>query len=327
MTKFGTVCKSARRQSSLKLDNNMTGNISVDITFKSALKNLDLSFNHIDSDIFLLLENINSLEELRLDGNQIGRIWDIAANISFPNLTVLSANNNSLITTDLLFLTGNPSLTELYIDDNAIESVLPDIFLDKFNLHTLSMSNNLLSFINASTFDGFETSVKILNLSGNGITDIEPEALLNFVGLQHLDLSSNRLKRIALPTQMASLQVLRIDNNNLTEFPGGPWAFGASDYSVALTILNVSNNRMTSMSNLTIYGDDNSGSGPILLLKGNQLKNIDGLVLIGVFAALDLKDNYIEDVPPQLIGRALDMTILDLSSNLLTEYTRHGMQC
>src|SRR6218665_471983 len=216
---------------------------------------------------------------------------------------------------DLTWLNAFPALTELYLDDNTIDNLTPDVFLDKFDLKKLSLRNNRISSINSSTLEWFEMSGESLFLSGNVLTDIASDAFLSLSYLKQLDLSNNSISKLVLPPVMPSLQVLRLDANQLNQFPDGLRNFGSSD---VLTLLNVSSNRLTTLPSLTIYGTGDNAKVQTVDLHGNQLTTVDGLTLVGYFKTVNLQDNTLTDISAGVLNRIINLTQLDLSWNLLS---------
>src|SRR6218665_1248818 len=216
---------------------------------------------------------------------------------------------------DLTWLNAFPALTELYLDDNTIDNLTPDVFLDKFDLKKLSLRNNRISSINSSTLEWFEMSGESLFLSGNVLTDIASDTFLSLSYLKQLDISNNSISKLVLPPVMPSLQVLRLDANQLNQFPDGLRNFGSSD---VLTLLNVSNNRLTTLPSLTVYGRGVNAQVQTVDLHGNQLTTVDGLTLVGYFKTVNLQDNTLTDISAGVLNRIINLTQLDLSWNLLS---------
>jgi Leucine-rich repeat (LRR) protein/Cu/Zn superoxide dismutase len=299
----------------LRIDRNMIQNIPSGTRLNSALTELDMSFNQLSNNALDPISTLSNLQTLILDGNQIGSFPFNSPDLKYVSLDNLSISQNFLIGSDLNWLNAFPAITELYLDDNAIDYLPNNIFLDKFNLQKLSLRNNRLSSLNSLSLEWFEMSGQSLFLSGNKLTDIASDAFLSLSYLKQLDLSNNSISRLVLPPVMSSLQVLRIDSNQLDQFPEGLRNFGTID---VLTLLNVSNNLLTSMPSMTIYGTSDNVKVQTVDLHGNQLTSVDDLTLVGYFRTVNLQGNSLTDISNGTLGRILNLTQLDLSWNLLS---------
>jgi internalin A len=107
-------------------------------------------------------QQLSSLTELKLDGNQIRDIKPLA---SLPHLTDLNLENNQI--KDIKPLASLTHLTDLNLDKNQIKDIKPLASLT--NLTGLYLTNNQISDIKplASL-----TNLTVLNLDGNQIKDI-----------------------------------------------------------------------------------------------------------------------------------------------------------
>uniref|UniRef100_A0A4W6E7I1 Wu:fc23c09 n=1 Tax=Lates calcarifer TaxID=8187 RepID=A0A4W6E7I1_LATCA len=162
----------------LVLSNNLLTDGAIEGAFEGvpALKRLYLDRNLLES---VPTDLPFSLEELRLDNNQLG-VMSEAAWARCPGLLVLSLSNNSL---------GNGS-----------ESLPNTVLSPLCNLRTLNLDYNQLTSVPL----GLPLSIKELYLKGNLIEQfrggafngISEESLLNATHLESLNLEGNRLKQI-----------------------------------------------------------------------------------------------------------------------------------
>ncbi|KAM3624030.1 uncharacterized protein V6R79_018266 [Siganus canaliculatus] len=123
----------------------------------SRLTFLDLSNNNIANIRASLLEGLGNLKVLKLQHNNLARLWK-KANLGGP----------------VLFLSGAPNLTTLLLDSNGLDEIPSQALKGLTELHELSLGNNLLDSLKDSIFDDL-TSLRILFLQKNLITAVRPE--------------------------------------------------------------------------------------------------------------------------------------------------------
>ncbi|VDI47164.1 slit 1 [Mytilus galloprovincialis] len=130
------------------------------------------------------------------------RITDISRD-TFSNLTQLHTlcfsrlfyhlrrlHNNEISTIKQLAFVNLPSLRNLYLYDNKIQSIESYTFVNMTNLYELRLHNNEISTIKQLAFVNLP-SLQYLDLSGNNISLIEENALGNLTHLSSLTLASN----------------------------------------------------------------------------------------------------------------------------------------
>ena len=141
--------------------------------------------NNIDNNnIFNILKNVNIIKEpkdvislkdiklLNLRGNKITSL-NFLAGKQFPNLNILSLNDNEISSIDILKDISLPSIKELYLSKNKINDISV--------LSQVKMKN-----------------LSILWLSDNSITSIEVLGNVDFPRLLRLGLNKNRIKDISV---------------------------------------------------------------------------------------------------------------------------------
>lgn len=160
-----------------------------------ALKRLYLDSNFLDS---VPTDLPPSLEELRLDGNQVCMMSE-AAWAQCPGLLVLSLSNNSL---------GNGS-----------QSLPGSVFSPMSKLRTLNLDHNQLTSVPL----GLPLSIKELYLRGNHIGQFRQGAFNGVSELMVLDLSANRLSNKGLLKNSllnaTHLESLNLEGNRLKQVP------------------------------------------------------------------------------------------------------------
>ncbi|KAL1275785.1 hypothetical protein QQF64_035408 [Cirrhinus molitorella] len=211
-----------------------------------------------------------TLEELRLDGNQV-RVMSDAAFGHCPNLLILSLSNNSL---------GNKSST-----------IPPGVLLPLGKLRTLTLSYNQLASVPLQ----LPLSLRELYLRGNRIQRLQGDMFWGAAELQVLDLSSNRLtdKGLGKASLLNSsrLESLNLEGNLLKQVP--------LHLPRSIKTLNLEGNFISSI------GKDAFISMPQLEHLGLARNKITKVAL-GAFRVLpllhqlDMSHNALQQVPRQL---------------------------
>uniref|UniRef100_A0A9J8CW44 Wu:fc23c09 n=2 Tax=Cyprinus carpio TaxID=7962 RepID=A0A9J8CW44_CYPCA len=211
-----------------------------------------------------------TLEELRLDGNQVNVMSD-AAFRRCPNLLILSMSNNSL---------GNKSST-----------IPPGVLLPLGRLRTLTLSYNQL----ASAPLQLPLSLRELYLRGNRIQRLQGDMFWGEAELQVLDLSANRLTDKGLGKaallNASRLESLNLEGNLLKQVP--------LHLPRSIKTLNLEGNFISSI------GKDAFISMPQLEHLGLARNKITKVAL-GAFRVLpllhqlDMSHNALQQVPRQL---------------------------
>ncbi|XP_062374161.1 wu:fc23c09 [Sardina pilchardus] len=196
----------------LVLSNNRLTDSSVEGSFEGVqnLKRLYLDRNLLQS---IPTDLPASLEELRLDGNNIS-VMSEAAWGRCPGLLILSLNNNSLgngsdsLSAGVLSPLG--SIRTLSLNHNqllAVPSQLP------LSLRELYLRGNLIQSFHGDVFTG-DSELLVLDLSANrlGNKGLGKDALLNAHRLESLNLEGNLLRQVPrhLPQ---SLKTLNLEGN------------------------------------------------------------------------------------------------------------------
>ncbi|XP_016344688.1 extracellular matrix protein 2-like [Sinocyclocheilus anshuiensis] len=211
-----------------------------------------------------------TLEELRLDGNQVSVMSD-AAFRRCPNLLILSLSNNSL---------GNKSST-----------IPPGVLLPLGKLRTLTVSYNQLASVPLQ----LPLSLRELYLRGNSIQRLQGDMFWGEAELQVLDLSSNRLTYKGLGKaallNASRLESLNLEGNLLKQVP--------LHLPRSIKTLNLEGNFISSI------GKDAFISMPQLEHLGLARNKITKVAL-GAFRVLpllhqlDMSHNALQQVPRQL---------------------------
>ncbi|KAF5889531.1 extracellular matrix protein 2-like [Clarias magur] len=204
----------------LVLSNNRLVDSSIAGAFEGiqALKRLYLDRNLLQS---VPTDLPASLEELRLDGNKVKVISEVAW-FRCPGLLILSLSNNSLESTSSSFHAGvfSPltSLRTLSLSHNRLTSVPLHLPLC---LQELYLRGNLIEHFQSGIFQG-KAQLQVLDLSGNKLTNkgLGKNALINSTHLESLNLEGNFLKQVPryLPR---SLRTLNLEGNSISSISKG----------------------------------------------------------------------------------------------------------
>ncbi|XDV24986.1 hypothetical protein PO909_028997 [Leuciscus waleckii] len=253
----------------LVLSNNRLTDASIEGAFEGiqSLKRLYVERNLLRS---IPTDLPVTLEELRLDGNQISVMSDAAFG-RCPGLLILSLSNNSL---------GNKSST-----------IPPGVLLPLGKLQTLTLSYNQLSSVPLQ----LPLSLQELYLRGNRIQSLQGDMFWGVAELQVLDLSANRLTNKGLGKEAllnaSNLESLNLEGNSLKQVPHNlPWT---------IKTLNLEGNFISSITK------DAFISMPQLEHLGLARNKITKVAL-GAFRVLpllhqlDMSHNALQQVPRQL---------------------------
>uniref|UniRef100_H2ZNX1 LRRNT domain-containing protein n=1 Tax=Ciona savignyi TaxID=51511 RepID=H2ZNX1_CIOSA len=228
---------------SIDLSNNLIHSINprtFENSSSNSIKLLDLSHNQLTAlprDLFKLTRQ---LETLNLSHNNIALtvldlhtpifnpelvVWDLSYNrisfvvpllfVSLRKLVRLHLHGNSLSVFSLHFVVNSPLLTELTLQNNAIQNLAFHVGVHLTDLDFIS--GNFLRFLENDTFSGLSW-LRCLNLSHNRIMHIDSDALTTLPNLVTLDLSGNRLTSLgAASVSSTSLKSLILSNNFLVK--------------------------------------------------------------------------------------------------------------
>ncbi|XP_061106657.1 wu:fc23c09 [Conger conger] len=229
------------------------------------LKRLYLDINHLNS---IPTDLPLSLEELRLDGNNVSVMSEVAWTHS-PSMQILSLNNNTL----------------------GAESVPDGVFTPMSRLRTLSLMHNLLTAVPVH----LPTNIKELYLRGNHIDQVPGDAFAEGSGLLVLDLSANLLTNKGLTKDslkpLVHLENLNLEGNLLRNIP--------KHLPPTLRTLNLEGNAITSVSKGAFLGLPHLEH---LGLSRNQITKVAPGAFWGLPALhqLELGHNVLRQVPRRL---------------------------
>ena len=220
--------------------NELTGPIPVELGQLEKLQWLYLPENHLTGEIPAQLSRLDHLHNLSLWENALsGEIPPELGNM--PSLDWLSLNGNELSGPIPPELGNLPALWMLGLGGNHLSGSIPPELADIASLGVLSLSHNQLTGAIPAEFGNY-TRLDTLHLQGNMLTGEIPVELAALRNLYVLRLEDNQLSG-PIPAQLGNLprlQILDLSNNNLSG------TIPASLSSVhGMLRLNLSNNQLS----------------------------------------------------------------------------------
>ena len=238
----------------LRFSNNQFSKLPISLYSLNNLKLLDMSnnkINYIDNEKFKAL---NSLVEIDFSKNKLREIPDSIQYLSYLEIAKFSNNEILNVPNGMGALTR---LKRLYLDNNSIQFLPPQVFNNMVALEELYLFKNRLESVNFNNkmnlFDNMK-HLKFLDLHSNNLTYFglfkemfaldslllsynhisKIEGINNCLNLTNLDLNNNKIanfpKDILL---LKKLSTLNLQNNDLNEIPN---ALGLMNSLVRLNI-------------------------------------------------------------------------------------------
>lgn len=303
-----------------------------------SLRALRLRHNRLDRLAPAALAGLAQLQLLDLSHNQLSGGLPPGL-LGGTDLRELYLQNNTLSLLSPRTFSGLEQLVILNLSRNHLSSdgITHDTFADLIRLVILDLSRNQLRQVNGSTFQS-QYSLQILHLEHNLIENVDDNAFSSLYNLHTLMLSDNRLSHLSVFTlnglyvlinlaldhnrlenihldgfrNCSSLQDLQLSSNRLSSIPD------ALQYLHYLISLDLSDNRIASVSNATLSGMPNLH---ILRLAGNRIGNMTK----GTFQSLhslrrlDLSNNQIANLEHGIFDDASALNVILLNDNLLED--------
>uniref|UniRef100_A0A0R3RQY1 Ig-like domain-containing protein n=1 Tax=Elaeophora elaphi TaxID=1147741 RepID=A0A0R3RQY1_9BILA len=314
------------------------------------LKRLDLGYNKISNIPNVALLSLKYLEELNLSHNQISQISEV----TFENLLSLSRidfNGNQIKSFPSSLRI--PDLRELYLDDNLIEDIPPEL-LNFSSLKTLSLAGNRIPHMQAKSLmkcrrledlnsaqNSFlevlrqalreiaSTLVK-LNLSSTPISMIRSDDFINLLTTQEIDLSNTKIAKIEENSFRNLPKLLKVHLNDNPELKH--IHYDAFQKLPSLILVHLHNCNLSRLHNLSLP--------PLrhLTLHGNPLLCDDALTWLQRFRHIIMDrektrcisknkayknlhtSRILEKRPPRIVGLPSAITAIERQSLILTCY-------
>lgn len=194
--------------------NNLSGELSNNISGLKNLKKLDLSNNNISGELPFGLTSLTEIETLNLSNNKelSGEIPIYFKDLYHLKQVIISNCNISSIDP---YIGDMVSLKEFNISNNAIIDISA---LTKIaTLEKLNVSGNNVS-LNSLDFSGMHL-LKIFGLSECNLNDTDLNKLTSIPSLEYLYLSNNSISNISPFTTMTSLKSIDLSYNNINQIP------------------------------------------------------------------------------------------------------------
>lgn len=261
-------------------------------TFKGLkeLKTLDLSYNRISVINKTAFRDTLNLELLILSFNNITYFEDPEIFSMLKSLRILKLDNNQILDVPNNVLSNLPhqSLHYLYLNENLIDTVVDNAFpFTLSNLHTLSLSSNILSFINETSFVTLRT-LHTLDLSNNNLSAIPTKQLSKLSALVNLDLSGNNFSNIDRIAFQSLFNLKSVTINLIPNLDSIDHRAFVDNVQLETVILN-ENMNLKELPSKLFQGNTNLKH---VSLKGNSLSTLEAShFLIERLTFLDLSDN------------------------------------
>ncbi|GJV94760.1 leucine-rich repeat protein [Tanacetum coccineum] len=283
---------------------------NIDSTKLANIRHLDLSWNKIESQLPVFLQNVTSLAFLDLSGSNLSLIWNSANMLSvFPSLSELRLSTCGLKNINLNF-SEHSNIQHLCLSNNDFRGRFPYFLANMSSLLSLDLSNN-----------DFNSSIPVmrrflkLDLSSNGIRKIKYVGIWRQCHLKELILSNNYFDEelVGSSTNVSECSQYALERLNLgTNYLHGPIPEALGTLR-SLQVLDISANKLT-------------GSVPEALGKLRHLQslNLSSNLLKGPIpkfqgelSKLHLDHNKFNGSIPESFGKLSGLTELCLQSNQL----------
>ena len=227
-----------------------------------------------------------------------------------PYLNALWLNNNSMAFWNYDALWPLSNLKTLALNNNIIPGFTADAFNNLNNLETLYLSNNPFTFFNTGTFEWLP-KLKNLQMSNDNLPYIPN--LPN--SIQILAMDNNQITNIpsTIFAWKTGLQILYLYNNNINHLSTGTF----SDL-ISLTNLRLNNNPMTWWLANNVF--DSLNSLTTLYLYNDQLTNITSSTFhwLANISDLRIQNNLISTIANDAFQWLTSLQTLMLNNNQLT---------
>ena len=217
-----------------------------------------------------------------------------------------------------LFLVSEKYHLKLYCDSEVPIELTKDLFAFLNQMTSISLNNCKFSYVDEDVFRGLRylTNVEILSATKLDLR-IHPDAFKSLERLESLSLGGNGLRNLPNLCNFRYLKSLNISGNSLETLQDAGIACGVDNKMKLLTLLDISNNKITNIGEFENYGQafPNLES---LVVENNHvtLKSLDNpFIHFHELRILDLSGNKISFLPEGLLEKSSDLQELDLSQN------------
>jgi hypothetical protein len=221
------------------------GILSEVIVGRSALEVCKTDLTHVEGSWY---EGQNNLTSLKISFNRV----------------LKELRNNSFI--------YFPSLENLDLSHNQIESLNVFVFHPLTTLNELKLDHNNLQILEAGVFSS-QKNLRILSLSYNRLESLRNEILSSLVMLEELHVNNNRLNNLDSRcfVSLETMTFLNLSGNHLNVLPASVFT-----YQKKLTELHLDKNNISTLSAELFLPTTQI---EILSFSGNKIRNISSAVL------------------------------------------------
>lgn len=303
----------------LSLDNN-----NLKIISKDALSTLrNLQYINLESNKFIELpvglfnsSNLHNLKDIRLSYNHINKLSSKSFH-SLNNLKSIVLTGNNIQQIDAFSFYDLPRLLTVVLSQNRISAIEDDAFVSAISLRKLDLQINELRDFSLNIFNNVSLSSPLmLNLSRNEISMLTYSDGIPSIRIENLDLSRNKLSEIpsmALNLMAKSLTKLNLGYNSI--FQIHPFSFSNL---TRLEVLNLQHNAIVSVRRKAFFG---LSSLQIIDLSHNHMKTLQTTQFSSCASlrVVDLSSNHIRTMPRDVFQNTI-IEKLDLSNNEFVIY-------
>ncbi|XP_073259571.1 leucine-rich repeat-containing protein 40-like [Porites lutea] len=283
---------------------NKINSIPDEITVLKKLERLDLANNDI-SGLPYTMGTMEHIKSLVLDGNPLR---SLRRDVVMRGTQAILKHLRSRIPEE-----EKPDATDAPVTSLPVSSPLPTASsgLDVHTItstKTLNYSNKKSTCIPDDVWDAaISGDVSTVNLSKNALSEVPSRLLSLGKSLTDLNVSLNKIS--SLPSEFGCLSKLSSLNLSINQLSDLPDSFSRL---TTLREINISNNRFKNLPSV-LYS---LKSLEIILASGNQIQviEVESLLPMSSLSTLDLQNNDIAQVPPQL-GNVTQLRSLQLEGN------------
>ncbi|EGD74690.1 TKL protein kinase [Salpingoeca rosetta] len=182
------------------------------------LRSIRMRFLQVTALPATLFSNNRLLETVNMER---GRVHTIPANTfaGLNNLDFLELSQNNIPFLDAAwFGAGAPNLTKLWVVQNELTDISPELPTLLPRLDHLSLQQNMLTSIPAQVLRD-QDSLRIIDISNNRLRSLPAGSFERLPRLRHISLANNELTALPSFPLLPGLQSIRLNHNQLTQLP------------------------------------------------------------------------------------------------------------
>ncbi|KAI4464731.1 ig(immunoglobulin) and lrr(leucine rich repeat) domain [Holotrichia oblita] len=324
----------ALRELSLK-NNTLSDNLRMPMWHLPNLKGLDLSNNFFRRIEPGLLTNLPSLRRVDFSSNKLDQVNPLAL-LDTPALEYINLSSNALVALHPATFRHLIGLYELDVSNNRLLQFIPGL---PKRIEYLHLKKNNIGNIPLTTSPDLDLStLRMLDVSSNSLKNLKTDSFRTLPLLKKLYLGNNFLQNLEDGTfdGLLNLEVLDLQGNNLVQIPSRIFnelpelqAINLRDnklYMIKhqifhnnkhLKMIDISTNQLRDLHKDIFY---HSRELEVINASHNHLVNVpssvNGLERLKV---LDLHDNRLSEIDPDLLNSLKSLTELRVSENFIQE--------